>query len=394
MLGLASGLETLPDGDEEYTFLTQGGNDDWLRPYIGRSRILALPPVTIQKRLRWRISQHPVVAWAWHHSPYIEGVTARLPRSDGTIERAGFDLMHFTFQSAFLTKVPSIYHPHDLQHVHLPQFFPRMDRQHRERWFGAFCRQARMVAVASDWVRNDVISHFHLPADKVAVVPLAPATLNYPEPTPEDLARIRAELRLPEAFILYPAQTWPHKNHLRLVEALALLRDQHGISVPLVCTGRRTEFHAEIDKRIRELRLESLVRFVDFVPAATLQGLYRMARAVVIPTLFEAGSFPMAEAMLAGTPAACSNVTSLPEEAGGAALIFDPLSVRDIADTIRRLWTDADLRQDLSIRGRQRIAQKTWHLTALKFRAHYRRLGGRPLTEEDHAALAARALAL
>jgi len=105
----------------------------------------------------------------------------------------------------------------------------------------------------------------------------------------------------------------------------------------------------------------------------------------VIPTLFEAASFPLWEAFQAGVPAACSNVTSLPEQAGDAALVFDPRDERAIAAAIEQLWTDHELRLVLAIRGRQRVAAFTWERTARTFRALYRQCAGRRLTEDDAA---------
>ena len=108
----------------------------------------------------------------------------------------------------------------------------------------------------------------------------------------------------------------------------------------------------------------------------------------MIPTKFEAVSFPLWEAFLAGVPAACSNVTSLPEQAQDAALQFDPDEVEQMAELLRRLWTDADLRAELSERGRRQVAELSWARTARLFRAHYRRLAGRQLETADHQLLA------
>lgn len=96
---------------------------------------------------------------------------------------------------------------------------------------------------------------------------------------------------------------------------------------------------------------------------------------------------PLLEAFLAGAPAACSNVTCLPELAGDAALLFDPGSPSEIAEAIRRLWTDGVLRATLADRGRRNVSHFTWEHTARIFRAHYRRLANRQLSEQDHALL-------
>jgi len=90
-----------------------------------------------------------------------------IPASDKTIERAGVDVMHFTIQSAFLTHVPSIYHPHDLQHLHLPQYFDERQIRSRERLYRTMCERSEAVCVTSTWIKDDLIRHYQLPDDKV-----------------------------------------------------------------------------------------------------------------------------------------------------------------------------------------------------------------------------------
>jgi len=240
-----------------------------------------------------------------------------------------------------------------------------------------------MIAVGSSWVRHDIIHHYDVSKDKVAVIPLAPPLIAYPTPSPSEIDSITQKYALPRSFILYPAQTWPHKNHIGLLSALAVLRHKHGIIIPLVSTGQMNNFMPTILAASRRLRVEDQVHWLGFVSPLDLQCLYQRCRGVVIPTKFEAGSFPLFEAFLAGAPAACSRVTSLPEQAGDAALLFSPDNVMEIADAVARLWTDAELRATLAQRGRRRVQRFSWDRTARIFRAHYRRITRAELTEED-----------
>lgn len=384
VIGLASGLSRLGDGDEEYLFLTHAGADGWLAPHVGGpARLLpcAPPPPRPSSALRRELARIPGLLWAWTRW------TVRVAASDGAVERAGADVVHFPFQSGFLTEIPSIYHPHDLQHVHLPRFFPRAERAWRDIHYRTLCARARMVAVTSSWIRRDLVRQYGLPPEKIEVIPLAPVVGAYAQPSAGALALVRRELDLPASFALYPAQTWPHKNHLGLVRAIAALRRDHGITVPLVCSGKRTEHLETILREVRRLGLSDVVRFVGFVTPAQLQALYGLARCVVIPTLFEAASFPLWEAFENGVPAACSNVTSLPEQAGDAALVFDPHDERAMAEALRGVFTDEALRRALVERGRARVSAFTWDRTARTFRAHYRRIAGRALTDEDRSLL-------
>lgn len=389
ILGMARGLSQLSDGEETYHFLVPRGRGDWLAPYLaGPCRLLEGPPLPPPPaRRRWR--RVPGLAYVWHHWLPEWGLRAdRLPRSDGTIEAAGIDLIHFLGQSAFLTDVPSVYHPHDLQHVHLPQFFTPRQIRWRELIYRTYGDRARLVACASSWVQRDLMAHFGWDAHKVQVVPMAPIIDEIAPPTPADIAVTRRALNLPAAFVFYPAQTWPHKNHLGLLRAIAVLRDR-GLEVAAVCSGFQTEHMQTIQAEIRRLRLEKAVFFVGFVDPTQLRALYHECRAVVVPTRFEAASFPIWEAFASGAAVACSTVTSLPDQVADAALLFDPDDVAGMVAAIEKLWTDDGLRATLIERGRRRIGRLTWPETARHFRAHYRRLLGQPLDDDDRARLTA-----
>jgi glycosyltransferase involved in cell wall biosynthesis len=296
--------------------------------------------------------------------------------------------MHFTRQQGFITDVPFIYHPHDLQHVHLPEFFSMRERKRRDVWYHHLSWRAETVVVTSTWARDDIVRHFRLPSSKVVVIPWAPPLEAYQPPTDDDVELLRRDLGIPTTFILYPAQTWPHKNHLNLVRALAQLRGE-GLDVPLVLTGRETPFAERIRREAAAKSITDLIHWRGFVGGLELGALYKLARAVVIPSRFEAASAPLWEAFAAGVPAACSNVTSLPKQAGDAALIFDPDDVGGIAAAIRALWLDDGLREKLVENGHRQVGVFSWDRTARTFRALYRKVAGRELDEEDRNLLAA-----
>ena len=333
----------------------------------------------------WMDENTPFATSAWRRRPVFPWTKPGLPPpSNGVVEREGFHVVHFTTQAGFLTHVPTIYHPHDLQHVHLPQFFSPRARASRDAWYRRLCDQASIVVVTSRWTQRDVMASYGLSEEKVRVVSWPPVTAAYERPALSEIARVARDCELPSRFIFYPAQTWPHKNHLGLLEALALLR-QRGVTVPFVSSGRRNSYFPVLTRRARELGIEDQVRWLGFVDAGTLQCLYAQARAVVVPTRFEAGSGPVWEAFVAGTPVACSSVTSLPEQADGAALLFDPDDIPGMADSIERLWTDDELCASLANRGKSRIEQVDWDSAARTFRAYYRLVSGSPLSIEDRA---------
>jgi glycosyltransferase involved in cell wall biosynthesis len=388
LLGLASGLTQLSDGNEEYLFLVPTGGAEWLEPFVGSGDFLRTTATDWAASTSSFMMRLPGARRVWQtataHRP------ARwppIPKSDGTLEGAAVDLVHFVAQTAFITDVPSIFHPHDLQHVHLPDNFTSFQRRRRELEYGTFCRRAAFVPVTSEWVRGDVIRHFGLPAEKVAVVPWAPPTLAYQVPDSAALAAARDRFELPSRFLFYPAYAWPHKNHLALFRALARLRDEEGLSISLVCTGGESEYASELLRHRHALGLDGQVWWLGFVGPDDLRTLFELCDGVVVTTLFEAASGPVWEAFVAGAPVACSNVTSLPAQVGDAAIVFDPHDEDAIVAAVRQLWLDNFLRTELGRKGHERVREFTWERTARHFRAHYRRLTGQNLDEADRALL-------
>jgi len=384
VIGLANGFAKMIDGRENYHFLTFPGRDRWLRPYItGPCKILH-SRFSFRTKLQTLLNSIPGAAGlAVRLLKRLGNTINPLPRSDGSVEAAEIDIMHFTFQSAFLTRIPSIYHPWDLQHIHQPSFFAEHERLIREAKFFTYCNQAQMVSVASRWMKKELVKHLDLEQSKVKVVPMAPSIDAYPTPIGEDLSAARSKFGLPESFLFYPAKTWGHKNHLGLLEALGILRAQHGLTPLLVCSGGETPFFHRIRNRLKQLNLTSQVRFIGFVSPLELVSLYRLSRCVIFPSKYEGWGLPITEAMRLGVPVACSALPVLREQAGDAALFFDPGDPQAIAGAIARLWTEEDLRKSLSEKEKVQASQFSWDRTARIFRAHYRRLAGRPMTEED-----------
>lgn len=384
---LVYGLGQLADGPEEYTLVVDSEEQRaWLAPVLApNQRVVMRPRPQPEHGLARRLLGQVVRPAA----RYLRGNTdgggwGAVPVSEGFHESLGCDVLHLPTQSFVLCALPTVYNPHDLQHLRYPQFFSPRLLAWRETVYPAGCHFAQTVVVGSQWVKEDVIRRYRIDPDKVQVIPEAAPTQSSAEPTPDDLERVRRTYQLEPPFILFPGVTWGHKNHLRLFEALARLRDDRGLMVHLVCTGARyAEFWPRIEAGIHKFKVSGQARFLAYVPDADLRALYRLASCLVLPSLYEASSLPIFEAWLDGLPVACSNATALPEQVRDAALLFDPTDVEAIADAITRAMTDAELRCELRTRGYQRLKDFDLMRTAKGYRAVYRRAGGFPLTEED-----------
>lgn len=252
----------------------------------------------------------------------------------------------------------------DIQHEHFPEFFTAKDLRKRRTRFLASALAAEAVFVADAWTKRDILAHLPVDPEKIHPVPLAP-TWDASELPDPDAARQRVAAEgLRERFAFYPAQTWAHKNHERLFEALALLKSR-GLRVPLVCTGQKNAHFTVLQARLAALGLEDQVAFLGLVPEDLVKALYLQSALVVVPTLFEGGpGIPVLEALALGRPLAASTVCGIPEAAGDAALLFDPLDPGDMAAAVEKLWTDAPFARELGARGAARMAPRSWARTA------------------------------
>lgn len=382
---LVHALGKLDDGLEEYVIIAHAQSPDWLRPYLGRNQHIIVNPMSRLDVLKaWLGPLRKTAGKLWRGTQRAIGI--RVPVSTGFYESLNADVIHFPHHAFVRCGLPTIYSPHDLQHVHYPQFFPREEVMVREAVYRTGCQLARAIVTDSRWTKDDVVRQYGVDAQKVFSVAMGPPTDLYGTIEDQYHATVARNFQLPQEFALYPAQTWEHKNHIRLLEAIANLRDS-GKRVHLVCTGKQNAFWGCIQRRIAELNLRTQVSFLGFVDATDLRALYHLAQFVVHPSLFEGGGLTVLEAFREGTPLACSSVTSLPEYAGDAALFFDPTSVESIADALRRMSTDPELRAKLIQRGKTRVRKFTWERTARGYRALYRLTAGHALTEEERTLL-------
>lgn len=383
LVGILSGISQLDDGDESYIFLGDPGSSDWLREFVGpRCRFEVVtdrpPPVrpAVVRPLIRSVSRSRLAL-------SIPGLRPPPPpMSDGTVERLSADVVHFPRQRAFLTRVPSIYLPHDLQHRHHPEFFTARDIERRERWYPTFCRQATLVTVMTQATRTDVAEAYGIDPKKIAVVSWPPSFAATPRLSSTEIEDIRAELALPPRFAFFPAQTWPHKNHSTLFRAIAVLRDE-GIEVPLVLSGRETPEAKALRRLAEQLQIDGQIRWLGFVASSRVEAAYRSATCVVYPSRFEGWGLPLLEALYFRVPLVCARIDHVPELVGDAALLFDPDDPRALANAIRSIWSDEVVARRLTSRAAARTWERDWAEVARDFRAQYRYVAGVHLHADD-----------
>lgn len=225
----------------------------------------------------------------------------------------------------------------------------------------ARARRSRRVITLSEAAKADIVEFIGVAPERVDVTPLGPGIPGGVEPIA--VAALREQLGIGSApIVLSVSAKRPHKNLERLIDAVATL-DSKPAPV-LVVPGYPTPFERDLERHAAERGVAERVRFTGWVDEPTLEALYREARCFAFPSLAEGFGLPVLEAMLRGTPVACSRASSLPEVAGEAALYFDPTDTGAIAAAVGELLRDERLRQRLARAGRERAARFTWEATA------------------------------
>jgi glycosyltransferase involved in cell wall biosynthesis len=303
-------------------------------------------------------------------SQYVAVSTAPAPKE---VSRWNPDLVHFPTQSAFSTTLPFVYQPHDLQHHHYPEHFAKRRERSRRRLWDSWTIHATRVAVGSRYTAVDVHERLGIPLQRVDII-----RYGIPNAGPGKIYSSMPETSKKSTFtnpyIVYPAAAWPHKNHIGLLRAVALLRDR-GLHVNLILTGANAG-SVDLVGLVASFELQDQVEILGYLDADEYDEMLSCASGMIVPTLFENASFPVWEAFSHSIPVAASNVCGIPEQSSGAALLFDPLDTEAIANAITVLLSDSQQRNTLVIRGKKVAAELSWINTASDLERCYLRASG------------------
>ena len=249
---------------------------------------------------------------------------------------------------------------HDLSHICLPQFHPAIRVEHMNRALPDTLRRADFLITDAQSVREEVIRHFGWPADRIAAVPLGVSNRFHPRQA-QDVDPVLHRYGLQTGgFTLCVGTIEPRKNLERLLRAYELLPFVARQRWPLVLAGTRGWQSAEIHDRIDKGVAAGWVRYLEYVPQGDLPFLYAGARLFAYPSLYEGFGLPPLEAMASGVPVVTSNVSSLPEVVGDAALTVNPLDVAAISAALARGLEDETWRASAVRLGLERAARLTW----------------------------------
>ncbi len=256
-------------------------------------------------------------------------------------------------------RCPAVWVCHGLDWYVMPWASRFVDRMSHRFLVPRYASRAAAIIAVSEVTRQHVMQYLRVPPERVVTVY---SGVDDVFRRPFDAARlgeIRRKYALPERFVLYAGAIYPPKNFTRLVRAYARVGPERG--VPLVVAGGENRFLSERELREPDaLGISAWVRRPGWVEQEELAGVYAMADALLLPSLFESCGLPVLEAMATGTPVVTADRYGTRELAEGAAVLVDPESVDDIADGIRRVLDDQALRTQLVEAGRERSRAFEW----------------------------------
>ena len=271
-----------------------------------------------------------------------------------------------------LTPCKSVVTIHDCIHLRFPQYLPhRLAYVYARSSMWLATHRASRILTVSETSKRDILRYFRVPESRIDVIYNAIDERLGEAPTDAEVALVRERYQLNDPFVLYAGNIKPHKNLERLIDAFQMLRRGGMGNVKLLIIGDEISKYASLRRAVHRHKLHQHVRFFGFVPDKTLASLYRLASAFVFPSLYEGFGLPPLEAMAAGTPVITSNVSSLPEVVGDAAILIDPYDPSAIADAMRRVLTDEQLHADLRAKGLMRVQEFSWARSVQRVRAIY-----------------------
>lgn len=290
----------------------------------------------------------------------------RLPRY---LRRHGIDLLHSLGTTTPVRPgMPSVVTLYDVIYATHPEAHTRAMRMGMRLLVPLAARSADRIIAISKSAAGEIAEVLGVDRGRIDVVYPGGRQLGVATPEPD----LRARLGLGEApIVLSVSAHRPHKNLSRLLRAFAGVRKQP--PPVLVLPGYTTSFEDELAREMAELGIRDRVRLLGWVPDADLEGLYGAAECFVFPSLAEGFGLPVLEAMERGVPVACSNVSAMPEVAGGAARYFDPFDVEDIRTAIDELVHDSALATRLGAAGKAQAQKFSWSKAAEETIAVYER---------------------
>lgn len=297
-------------------------------------------------------ARHPVLWYVWFE--ILLPIYLRKYKIDVLYSGDGYTSLN--------TKVPAVIVIHDLAYLHFPDHVSRVILSYYKKNVPKFLAAADKIVTVSEFVKKDILTHFNISDDKVNVIYNA-VNENINVIDPVKLSRKIESISNDMPYFIYVGSLHPRKNIVRLIQAFNLFNETQTSKFKLVLAGRMAWKTDEIKDEINQSKY---VEYVGMVSEEEKAFLIKKAVALVYVSVFEGFGIPILEAMQLETPVITSSVASMPEVAGGAALLTDPENTAAIADCFRLISKDKSMRTELIIKGKKRVLDFDWQVSSKK----------------------------
>ncbi len=243
----------------------------------------------------------------------------------------------------------------DLSYIHFPDLFKKNDLYQLINWTRYSAVNAKLIFTISKSSKSDIIREYKVDSKKIVVT--YPGIKQLKDMKNTDLKKFGID----KQYLLFVGTLQPRKNTSRLIEAFSKIEDK---KVDLVIVGKKGWLYEEILAAPDKYKVRDRVKFLDFVTNEDLPSLYKNAKCFVLPSLYEGFGLPVLEAMKYGCPVITSNISSLPEAGGDAAVYIDPENVSDITTKINQVLKNEKLRAQMIKKGYEQVKKFSWEKTA------------------------------
>ena len=252
---------------------------------------------------------------------------------------------------------------HDLNFEHYPKDLPRSERWYYRTFFPKYAEKANRIATVSEFSKSDIIKHYHIDDEKIDVVYNGVNEIFQPVPESEK-QQTKEKYTHGCAYFICVGSVQPRKNIVNLLKAFELFKTAGSSNTKLLIVGQKKWWTSKMQLLLKKMNHQQDVLFTGRVETEVLHLLMASALALTYVSYHEGFGIPIIEAFCCDTPVITSAITSMPEVAGDSALLIDPFSPTSIADAMKRIYEEVDLRNTLIIRGRERRKLYSWQITA------------------------------
>lgn len=252
---------------------------------------------------------------------------------------------------------------HDLNFEHYPEDLPYLERKNYRHFFPKYARKAKRITTVSEYSKQDIVEQYNITPDKIDVV-YNGASEGFKPLGNMEQQEIRKKYADGKPYFIFVSALHPRKNLVNLFKAFDEFKAKNSSAIKMMVVGEKMWWTKEIEQAYESMQFKDEVVFSGRLEFTELQRVLASALALTYVSYFEGFGIPIVESFYAGTPVITSNVTSMPEVSGDAALLIDPFSVQSISDAMLKISSDDVFRKSLIEKGKKRSENFTWQKSA------------------------------